>query len=246
MQIISGAEAHRRLTSPDNIINKIDQSRSAPTPVGIVDEVVEQNETDQTNEESQSSHPQEKAILSGLNRPSDSPLSSTHEELLNGVLEMVDENGKLPAKYRGQRGKQMPDVLRAMIGIEAHYDKPKNLTEEYGVNPSQVSNYKHGKVGGKPDEDLQKTIESELDKVRRVAKRKLMQAMKLIDTDSMAGLNAVELSNVAKSMSTIVQQSIPAHMKEAAKDENDKRPQFIVMVPPVHEESKYKQIEVGG
>lgn len=247
MQIISGTEAYRRLTSPDNIINKIGQSRSEPSAVGIVDSKVEQNETDQTNESSQISIPLDEAILPETRPSNDSThpvLSSTHEELLNGVLEMVDEDGKLPAKYRGQRGKQMPHILRAMIGIEAHYDKTQDVAKEYGVSDSLVSGYKSGKVGNKPSEDLQVQIESELGRVRKQATRKLMKALALIDTDSMAGLDAVQLSTVAAKMSTVVQQSIPAHMKEAAKDENDKRPQFVVMVPQMLDETKYKQIEV--
>lgn len=242
MQIISGAEAYRRLRSPENLLNKI----APPPTVGIVDSG--ENERSESSEVSDSSSLPEEAIPSEVSHLAHSPhpeLSTQHTELLEGVLEMVDADGRLPPKYRGQRGKQMPDVLRAMIGIDGHFESTQVVAKEYGVSPTQVSQYKAGKVGGKDDEDLQTQIESELGKVRKKAQRKLMQALSLIDRDSMAGLDAVQLANIAHRMSAVVNQSIPAHLKEA-KDANEKRPQFVVVVPPMNDEAKYKQIEVGG
>jgi len=238
MQIISNEEAIRRLTSEDNILNRIDQGSILPAPVVTIVEPESELVPDQPIGEVETVFPEAEASSLGPDPAS---------QLLQTVIGMVDENGHLPKKYRGQRGKEVPSVLRAMAAVEGHLVGTGSTAKEFGMSPSQISEYKRGRVGGKDDEDLRAEIEQELSEVRVKARRKLLSALALINKESLGTLDALQLSNVAKNMSAVVEKATPVRFRQPENEdkESEQRAQFVVVVPPVNTENKYKQLQVG-
>ena len=256
MQTITRSEALSRLTSENNLLNKIGQSVVIPESshdgeVALVEIEDDPTASDQPEAEASSLAfvSKAEASCSPANLDSADSHSARVEngaaELLASVLSIVDENGNLPKKTVGQRGRAMPQILRELVGIEGHLTKPGSVAQEYGISPAQVSEYKRGHVGGKPKPEMQANLEQELGKVRGLAIRKLTMAMKQINNTRLGEMDASQLSTIARNMSAVMANTIPNHRKNFGLD-GEEKPQFVLVVPQVQQESSYRQIEVGG
>lgn len=245
MQTITRSEALSRLTSENNLLNKIGQSVVPSRPPHDGEVALVEIEDDPTA----SDQPEAEASCSPANLDSADSHSARVEngaaELLASVLSIVDENGNLPKKTVGQRGRAMPQILRELVGIEGHLTKPGSVAQEYGISPAQVSEYKRGHVGGKAKPEMQANLEVELGKIRGLAMRKLTSAMRQINNTRLGEMDAQQLASIAKNLSGVMANTIPNHRKNFGLD-GEEKPQFVLVVPQVQQESSYRQIEVGG
>ena len=134
------------------------------------------------------------------------------------------ENSSLPVltgqiierKPLGRQGPEIPESLRKLIGessIEEGRGAALELAESFNISPSSASAYSNGATStasyNKPDESLKSHIDSTKLKVSKRASLKLMKALGYITEDKLQSAKAVELANIAKSLSGVVRDMEP-------------------------------------
>jgi len=143
----------------------------------------------------------------------------------------------------------VPQSLRKIIAEESieHGNKSaKYLLSKLGVTLSQptLSAYKSGNVSPNNDvsirdNDLLEYINQRKGRVGKRALNKLNLALTHLDEAKLSGLEAKELSGVAKDMAIIVDK-----MQPTKRDEEKVAPvQFVIMAPTINNESHYQTVK---
>ena len=137
--------------------------------------------------------------------------------------------------------KQIPDALRCLIGATAQLAGEKAAAEEFGITQPTAHHIKHGHRGTDHDRVEKKDkngIEQELAPIRKGALEVLKQSILAITPEKLAGEEPAKLASIAKSMSSIVQDTIVT-------DDNDgnEKYQFNIFAPQVHNETHYETVE---
>ena len=143
----------------------------------------------------------------------------------------------------------VPQSLRKIIAEESVTNgnkSAKSLINGLGVTLSDatISTYKSGNVSPSngvsiKDTDLLEYINQRKGKLGKKALNKLNLALLHLDEAKMSGLDAKELSGVAKDMAIIVDK-----MQPTKRDEEKVAPvQFVIMAPQINNESHYQVVK---
>lgn len=106
------------------------------------------------------------------------------------------------------------------------------IAADFKITQPEVSHIKNGKV--KTDEIA---VESKLAPIRDLAMEKLMKSLNLIDDEKLEGCKAVDLANIATSMSKVVEKTLP---REATGPQVN----LVVYAPQVRAEHRYEVTEI--
>ena len=143
----------------------------------------------------------------------------------------------------------VPQSLRKIIAEESVTNgnkSAKNLLSGLGTSLSDatISTYKSGNVSPSngisvKDTDLLEYINQRKGKLGKKALNKLNLALLHLDEAKMSGLDAKELSGVAKDMAIIVDK-----MQPTKRDEEKVAPvQFVIMAPQINTEAYYQTVK---
>lgn len=153
--------------------------------------------------------------------------------------EIVD----IPSKGRNDGDINVPDSLRRIIGETAVTEGRREalkMGEFFGVSPSSVSAYSTGAVSTstydeKPNADV---IVKSRDKIRKIASKITIKAMRSITDDKLEGTNAKDLSAIAKDMSAVVRNMEEKYNNSGPSNET-KGPTFVFYSPQFREEKHF-------
>ena len=148
-----------------------------------------------------------------------------------------------PGRSNGDNN--VPNGLRQLIGITALEDgraAALSLAKEFGISPSSVSAYTEGAtstatIADTPNKPI---INDAKQRIASKASKVLNRALLKITDEKLDATKAVELAQIARSMSGIVKDMEPDNEGTADKQE----PVFQVFAPQMHIESHYETIVV--
>lgn len=143
---------------------------------------------------------------------------------------------------RSQGDTNVPDSLRKIIGETSEIDGRKEaleLARHFGVSPSSVSAYANGSTS---TATMEKTpnkphINKAKERIASRAKRVAMRSLNYLTDEKLKDVKAVELAQIAKSMSGIVKDMEP---EEGGGDDGSNKPQFIFYSPQIRDERHYE------
>ena len=157
-------------------------------------------------------------------------------EILEGEVVDIKKPGRRPGDNN------VPDSLRKIIGETGELDGRQDalaIASTFGISASSVSAYTNGSTSTKTyDEQPNKSfIDNSRQRVQSRARKILFNSLKHITNDKLADQPPLALAGIAKQMSGIIKEMEP-------EKENDNKPlaQFIIMAPPVKDESAYEHI----
>lgn len=152
----------------------------------------------------------------------------------------------LPMERPGRKegDNNVPNALRNLIGVTSVEDgraAALQLAEAFGVSPSSVSAYTEGAtststIADKPNAPV---INDAKQRIAKKASKVLNRALLKITDEKLEATKAVELAQIAKSMSGIVKDMEP---EEEGPEKNE--PQFHVFAPTIRQENHYETIVV--
>lgn len=171
--------------------------------------------------------------------PDDSPLPAPKSDVIEG--EVVEMN--TPGRKEGDVN--VPNSLRNLLGITSVEDgraAALQLAEQFGVSPSSVSAYTEGATSTSTiaDKPNGKVIDDAKQRIVKKASKVLNRALLKITDEKLDATKAVELAQIAKSMSGIVKDMEPENEGDKEKD----MPQFLVYSPTIKQENHYDTIVV--
>jgi hypothetical protein len=163
------------------------------------------------------------------------PQSTVH------IPEVVDM--ERPGRKEGDNN--VPNGLRKLIGVTAVEEGRSaalQLAEQFGISPSSVSAYGEGAtststIDEKPNAGI---IEDTKQRIAKKASKVLNRALLNITDEKLAATKAVELAQIAKSMSGVVKDMEPEDDGGSRQNE----PIFQVFAPQIHQENHYETIVV--
>lgn len=157
-------------------------------------------------------------------------------EILEGEIVDIEKPGRRPGDNN------VPDSLRKIIGETGELDGRQDalaLASTFGISASSASAYRNGSTSTKTyDEQPNKPhIEHARTRIQSRARKILFRSLRHITEDKLEAQPPLALANIARQMSGIVKELEP-------EKENDNKPlaQFIIMAPPVKDESAYEHI----
>lgn len=122
------------------------------------------------------------------------------------------------------------EVLKPVIGLVAEVDGSVEAGKTFGVGPDTASGYR--------DANRDK-IEKELEPVRTMAIERLASAISRIDDEKLQDVGALNLSNIARNLSTVVMNT---RKKDA--EEGGSKFQFNIFAPSVSKINEYEIMDV--
>lgn len=140
----------------------------------------------------------------------------------------------------GRSGPALPQYLKETIATLAQHEiKQSDIAEAFGVSDSTVSNFANGLNNSrKPDESLQKAVQTTRDEIEQEALAKTMMTLGLIEQTDIMMMGAKDKSIVASNLSKVA-----ANLR--GKDTLvDNRVQMIIHAPQVRTEHHYQEIDV--
>ena len=151
--------------------------------------------------------------------------------------EVVD----MPSKGRGNGNVEVPNGLRRVIGataVEDGRDQALELAKQFGISPSSVGAYTAGATStasydSQPNQDVIKTTR---DRIGKVARGKLMKALRHITDDKLQEAKVGEIATVAKQMSGVIKDMEP----EKEKEPNSGGPTFVFYSPQFRKEENFE------
>lgn len=148
-----------------------------------------------------------------------------------------------PGRKEGDNN--VPNGLRKLIGVTSVEDGRQaalQLAEQFGVSPSSVSAYAEGATSTSTIDEKPngKIINDTKQRIARKASKVLNRALLNITDEKLAATKAVELAQIAKSMSGVVKDMEPEDEGAGNKQE----PIFQVFAPQIHQENHYDTIVV--
>lgn len=136
--------------------------------------------------------------------------SSDKPEEITGGLETIAATG------RGLGNNGVPPSIRKIVGdsaIEEGSAAAQAIGKFLGLSKSSVSAYARGATStatyNKPDADLESHLLNTRRKISKKASGKLFKSLNVIDDDSLAKLDALQASTVAKNMAAIIKHMEP-------------------------------------
>lgn len=144
---------------------------------------------------------------------------------------------------RGKGNTEVPSGIRKLIGgsvIEEGRPAGLAIAAFLGISESSVSAYTKGATStatyDKPDKGLADFLGNTRKKISKKAAAKLFKALHVIDEESLAKLSALEASNVAKNMSTIINHMEPPDNNKGL---NINAPSMVFYVPKMVSEERF-------
>lgn len=116
---------------------------------------------------------------------------------------------------RGAGSREVPPMIRTLIGVAAHHDTLASTARAFGVSPSTVAQAKKGRVGvNRFDPELKETIDStvasEKKDVRDVALSRLASMFESVIVDqNLSTLKVKDAVSAAKDLATVVDKLTP-------------------------------------
>jgi hypothetical protein len=151
---------------------------------------------------------------------------------------------ELPSKGRGLGNVEVPDSLRRVIG-ETHITDGRqeavDFAKRFGISPSSASAYGVGAnstttYDERPNQD---TIVKSKDKISKVARGKLMKALRHITDDKLNDTKARELAGIARDMSAVVKNMEDEGPKVPG---GNNGPTFVFYSPQFRKEEHYDTV----
>ena len=147
--------------------------------------------------------------------------------------------------HKGTRngGREVPPLIRELIGVTAHFDTIKNTAKAFNVSTSTVAQAKKGNVGvDRHDPELAARIDANVEKkdksVKDIALERLATMFSNVITDeNLAGVtNPIKAVSVAKDLAIITEKLTPrvAGVNAAV----------FIQIPRVKDESEYESVDV--
>lgn len=150
-------------------------------------------------------------------------------------------------KGRGKGSKEVPESLRALIGLSAVEDGRQaglQLAETFGISNSSVSAYTKGATStatyNEPSEELKAHLDKKKLEIQKRASSKLFKALSHITTDKLENAKAKDLSAVAKDMSVIIRNMEPELVVKQGGGN-----QFVLYAPIQLKEDSFDVIRVN-
>lgn len=154
----------------------------------------------------------------------------------------------LPKPGRKENDKNVPPAVRQAIAdavLENGRSEALQIADMFGVSNSSVSAYTRGATSTahnkESDDSLRKSNASKRDGIVTKAQSALTSAIAQITEAKLSNLNAVECSQVAKNMATIVKDFTPDLQERA-----DLTAHITIYAPPLIDESKFPVINALG
>jgi len=214
---ISEEESDRRNKSTDNLLHRLGKRPRPVEPIAEVDialEEVTENPTEPTEDDVI-----RLAILAGRRH-----------------LKTSDQRG---GRYPQQGN--VPPIFRALAGSAAAIGTARATAKAYGMNPTMVHHYKHGRTSqDKEAPGLQEAVDHNTLLVRSQVLDVLNATVGLITEDKLENQNAKELSMIARNLSGILSSTKPTVIAPPANNA-----QVIVFAPEQEKEQHYETIEIG-
>ena len=146
-------------------------------------------------------------------------------------------------KGRGQGNREVPSVLRKVIGESALEEGSKEVAAAFGVSKSSVDAYKNGATSSisynEPDEDLKNHIDNKRLEISGRAKGRLLKALEEITDEKLEGSGVKTLAGVARDMSAIVR-----NIEPDPKVQGGNNVQFVFFAPHLKREQDFDIIPV--
>lgn len=163
----------------------------------------------------------------------------TNEVIVNDEV-IVNE----VTKGRGKGTSEVPEVLRKVIAGEViEGGNVSEVSDAFGISKSSISAYKNNATSTtsyhEPVKSLQEHNFAVRNKIVELSRSKLKKAIRFIDDDKLAGCNAVQLSMVARNMSSI------ANENDVMIKDNSNKQSVIIYRPRIKEEDSFEIISVS-
>jgi len=146
-------------------------------------------------------------------------------------------------KGRGKGNREIPEVLRKVIGESALEEGSKEVAAAFGVSKSSVDAYKNGATSSisynEPDEDLKNHIDNKRLEISGKAKGRLLKALEEITDEKLEGSGVKTLAGVARDMSAIVR-----NIEPDPKVQGGNNVQFVFFAPHLKREQDFDIIPV--
>ena len=177
------------------------------------------------------------------------PMGIVSDKDFDKELDNVTPKPKIPiTKESGRKENdiEVPDSLRRVIGETAVTDGRKEalaLGEFFGVSPSSVSAYSQGAVSTSTYDERPNTdvISKSKDRISKVARGKLLKALRNITDDKLEGTTAKDLSSIAKDMSAVVR-NMEDNDSKGPHEPKTNGPTFVFYSPQFREERHFDVI----
>jgi hypothetical protein len=223
MSFITQEEALRRLTSEDNLALSALSAPSVkdipPSPTNSVNSDAGPTETEQTSEVVYT----DSAAAAQLNPDVKLP-EIVHEPL-----------------HKGRKGvKNLPPMLRTIIGVAARSHTARIASDAFGVSPSHAAGLANGMIDGR---NIDPALKAEIDEASRsvsdVVLDLLLQTMGTISPEKIAGIKSVrEAAGIGKDLASI-------HQVMKDKKDAERTARVIIMAPHEYDVDAYEIKDVS-
>lgn len=186
--------------------------------------------------------------LSSLDKP-----LPTSKPFVTSIKESVLEGEVLnaPTPGRGIGSTEVPDSLRRLIGEEAAINGRKEavlLSNSLGLSPSSTSAYSHSANSTASYNQVNPGIKNQIVKARerisRKARKVLTSALDNITDDKLSNSKAIDLSTIAKNMSSIVI-DMEEDINTGKNGTGNSIRALVIIAPQPIDESKFEVVRVN-
>lgn len=158
--------------------------------------------------------------------------------------EVIDET----TSGRNIGDRNVPSALRALISETAQLDGRKDalaFANKFGISNSSVSAYtKEVNSTNQFNNNKKPEIKNHVDRIKRNISKKartvLREALDNITTEKLQEAKAIDCANIAKSMSSIVNDMAPPVVNT---DDKNNVPQIIIYAPQMRTENSFEYID---
>lgn len=230
---ISESEARARISSKDNLINRLGIKNDEPKYSEVKDSTLQYNET------------QKDEVDEALDEAQRNPTFPSEDDAIRLAvlagrrhLRTTDERG---GRYPEQGN--IPPIFRSMIGAAARLGTNKGTAKSFGVSQVTVNNFKHGRTSasGEVNPDLLSKIERDTLEVRNKVLGVLAFTVAGITPESLENKDAKDLSIIARNLSSIMVGTRPTEVVDKTTNA-----QVIVFSPEQGVQDSYDTIEIGS
>lgn len=231
MSFITQEEALRRLTSDDNLALRA----CGVTPVkDISARNGAEDPTLPTEPANSGENPAENDAQSEVLYKDSAAAAELNPDVI--LPEIVHE-----PLHKGRRGvKNLPPMLRTIIGVAARSHTAKQAADAFGISPSHAASLSHGSINGHEiDPAFKKEVEVASRSVGDVVLDILLSTMGTISPEKIAGIKSIrEAAAVGKDLASIHQM-----MKDKKEEQGHAR--VIIMTPTEHSIDAYEIKDVA-
>lgn len=150
---------------------------------------------------------------------------------MSSRLGSVQRNGR-------EGDKNIPETVKELAGVLAHFDSQTNVAESLGISVSQVHQYKNGRNGQHaPNEELKDRIDERLGNARDIALDRLVDSLNVITPEKLEKIKVVNAASIAQKMASVLE-------KTGEKKNDIGNVIFQLYYPRIQEEKTFEVIEV--